>query len=93
MAYCRKSLCPRRARQIGDVDVDRQARQVAQKQIDDGFQRQLRDQLPALEHWPDRIAEAGGVGERSVEYDLGNRSINDARISIESPSITTMSSS
>ena len=46
------------------------------------FQRQLRDQLPALEHWPERIAEAGGLGERPVEYELGHRGINDARISI-----------
>jgi len=47
-----------------------------------GFQRQLRERLPQLQHWPDRIAEVGGLGERAVEYELGHRSINDRRISI-----------
>lgn len=47
-----------------------------------GFQRQLRERLPDLEHWPEKLAEVGGVGERRVEYELGHRSINDARISI-----------
>jgi len=47
-----------------------------------GFQRQLREQLPQLQHWPDRIAEVGGLGERAVEYERGHRSINDRRVSI-----------
>ena len=47
-----------------------------------GFQRQLRERLPCLEHWPEKLAEVGDVGERRVEYELGHRSINDARISI-----------
>ncbi len=47
-----------------------------------GFQRQLRERLPDLRHWPDKIAEVGDVGERSIEYELGHRSINDRRISI-----------
>ena len=47
-----------------------------------GFQRQLREQLPELDHWPERLAEAGDLGERRVAYELGNRSISDAHISI-----------
>lgn len=47
-----------------------------------GFQRQLRERLQQLQHWPDRIAEVGGLGERAVEYELGHRSINDRRVSI-----------
>ena len=47
-----------------------------------GFQRQLRERIPALPHWPDRVAEVGELGERVVEYELGYRSINDRRISI-----------
>ncbi len=47
-----------------------------------GFQRQLRERLPQVQHWPDRIAEVGELGERAVEYDLGRRSINDRRVSI-----------
>ena len=48
----------------------------------EGFQKQLRDRLPALKFWPERIAEAGGLGERPVKYELGSGGINDARISI-----------
>ena len=47
-----------------------------------GFQRQLRERLPQLQHWPERIAEVGDLGERPVEYELGYRGINDRRISI-----------
>ena len=47
-----------------------------------GFQRQLRELLPELKHWPERIAEAGDLGDRPVAYELGHRGINDARISI-----------
>ena len=47
-----------------------------------GFQRQLRERLPELEHWPERLAEAGDLGDRPVAYELGHRGINDARISI-----------
>ena len=46
------------------------------------FQRQLRALLPGLDQWPEKLADAGGVGERQVTYELGHRSINDARISI-----------
>ena len=47
-----------------------------------GFQQHLRERLPDLEHWPEKLVEVGDVGERRVEYELGHRSINDARISI-----------
>lgn len=46
------------------------------------FQRQLRERLPQLEHWPEKIAEIGDLGDRTVEYDLGHRSINDRCVSI-----------
>ena len=47
-----------------------------------GFQKQLREQLPQLQHWVERIAEVGDLGERAIEYELGHRSINDRRVSI-----------
>ncbi len=47
-----------------------------------GFQRQLREQLPQLQHWVERIAEVGDLGERTIEYELGHRSIDDRRVSI-----------
>lgn len=48
-----------------------------------GFQKQLRELLPQLKHWPDRLAEIGDLGERAVEYELGYRKINDRRVSID----------
>ena len=47
-----------------------------------GLQKQLRDRLPLMEHWPERFEEAGGLGERVVEYTLGYRGIKDNRVSI-----------
>lgn len=47
-----------------------------------GFQKQLRDRLPHMDHWPERIAEADGLGERVVEYTLGYRGIKEDRVSI-----------
>ena len=47
-----------------------------------GFQKKIRELLPDLQHWPDRIAEIGNLGERAVEYELGYRSVNDRRVSI-----------
>ncbi len=55
-----------------------------------GFQRQLRERLPGLDHWPEKLAEVGEVGERRVEYELGHRSINDARISIHHDDVLTL---
>jgi DNA helicase II / ATP-dependent DNA helicase PcrA len=47
-----------------------------------GFQRELRKRLVGLEHWQEKIAEVGDIGDRSVAYELGHRSINDRRVSI-----------
>lgn len=47
-----------------------------------GFQRQLRDLIAEMEVWKEKIEEAGGLGERIVEYSLGHRSIREHRISI-----------
>lgn len=47
-----------------------------------GFQRQLRDLLPQMPNWLDRIAEVGGLGSRIIEYTLGHRSIKEDRVSI-----------
>ena len=55
-----------------------------------GFQKQLLDQLPQLKHWPDKIAEVGTLDERTVEYALGYRSINDCRVSIHHDDVLTL---
>ena len=35
------------------------------------FQPQMRERLPSLPGWPERLAEAGGIGTRRIEYELG----------------------
>jgi DNA helicase-2/ATP-dependent DNA helicase PcrA len=47
------------------------------------FQPALRDIIPLLGGWPEKLAEIGGsVGARKVEYEFGHRSIDETRISI-----------
>lgn len=47
-----------------------------------GFQQQIRQHLPQMEKWPEKIAEVGSLGDRTVDYNLGHRSINDYVISL-----------
>lgn len=47
-----------------------------------GFQRQLRELIAEMPIWQERIAEAGGLGERTVEYSLGHRSIKERKVTI-----------
>ncbi len=35
------------------------------------FQPHMRERLSALPGWPERLAEAGGIGGRRIEYELG----------------------
>jgi DNA helicase-2/ATP-dependent DNA helicase PcrA len=46
------------------------------------FQLQLRQRLPEIEKWKERLEEAGGVGLRSVEYNLGYRAVDVATVSL-----------
>jgi len=46
------------------------------------FQKSIREQLVELKHWPELIAEANGISDQQVEYELGYRHIDDDRISI-----------
>lgn len=46
------------------------------------FQKQLREQLPQLNRWPQIISKVGDLGERTVEYNLGYRKIDDLSVSI-----------
>lgn len=45
-----------------------------------GFQKQLRELIVEIPAWQERIVEAGGVGERTIEYTLGHRSIREQQI-------------
>ncbi len=47
-----------------------------------GFQRQLRELIAAMPAWQEQIAEAGGIGERRIEYSLGHRSIRERTLSL-----------
>lgn len=55
-----------------------------------GFQKQLRDRLPKIDKWPERISEVGDLGERAVEYELGYPSINDQRVSLHHDDVLTL---
>lgn len=46
------------------------------------FQTTLRQLLPDLPGWEDRLVEAGGMGTRKVVYELGYLSIDDERVSL-----------
>lgn len=47
-----------------------------------GFQKQLRALLPTMNPWLEKFEEAGPIGERTVEYNLGYRSMKDDRVLI-----------
>ncbi|RED25549.1 DNA helicase-2/ATP-dependent DNA helicase PcrA [Rhodopseudomonas thermotolerans] len=47
-----------------------------------GFQKQLRLLVQQMPAWQDRIAEFGDLGDRSIEYSLGHRSIKEKQVSL-----------
>ena len=47
-----------------------------------GFQPALRRGVSEIEAWQERLAEAGGVGNRQIDYDLGHRRITDELLSL-----------
>jgi DNA helicase II / ATP-dependent DNA helicase PcrA len=56
------------------------------------FQKQLRTLLPTLPKWPERIEEAGGLGEGSIEYTLGYRGIKPDRVSLHHDDVLLLTS-
>lgn len=44
------------------------------------FQPFLRKEIPSLVNWPERLEEVGGIGTRSIEYDLGHPKVEDKTI-------------
>jgi len=44
------------------------------------FQPQLRAAVPTLKHWPERLADVGGIGTRAVEYGLGYPKVEDTQV-------------
>lgn len=47
-----------------------------------GYQRQLREMVVAMPAWVERIVEAGGLGDRSIEYSLGFRAVREMSLSL-----------
>ena len=47
-----------------------------------GFQRRLRELVAAMPAWQERIAEAGGLGDRTIDYNLGHRAIREKSVSL-----------
>lgn len=47
-----------------------------------GFQPLLRREITGLLTWQERLAEAGGIANQQVDYDLGHRRISDSLISL-----------
>lgn len=44
------------------------------------FQPVLREEVPKLDGWPERLSDAGGMGMRSVQYNLGYPSVDEAQV-------------
>ena len=45
-----------------------------------GYQPALREELPKLPNWEERLKEGGGIGSKPIEYDLGYPSVGEERI-------------
>lgn len=46
------------------------------------FQPYLREKLPEIDKWPEKIEEAGGISNQEIIYDLGYRKIDDKEITL-----------
>ena len=46
------------------------------------FQSTLRELVPALEGWAERLEPFGGIGERRVHYELGYPSVGDGQVTL-----------
>lgn len=44
------------------------------------FQSTLRKHLPTLPNWQERLAEAGGLGSRAVDYNLGYPTVEEQQV-------------
>jgi DNA helicase-2/ATP-dependent DNA helicase PcrA len=45
-----------------------------------GFQKQLRELVSEIPAWQELLEPVGGIGDRSVEYNLGHRSVGEDRV-------------
>ena len=54
------------------------------------FQPQLREKVSNIEAWSGKLEEAGGVGTRRIEYDLGYRLINETHLLIHHDDVLSL---
>jgi len=54
------------------------------------FQHELRARIMAMPVWDERITEAGGLGDATVEYNLGHRAIRDGRVTLHHDDILAL---
>ena len=55
-----------------------------------GFQPHLKTKLSDIEAWTERLEEIGGVGKRTIDYDLGYRHINDTHLLLHHNDVLTL---
>lgn len=55
-----------------------------------GFQPHLRAKVAEIDAWSERLAEAGGIGARRIDYDLGYRTINDTQLLLHHDDVLTL---
>jgi len=58
--------------------------------IINGFQPFLRAKVSEIDDWVEKLGEAGGVGTRRVDYDLGYRRVNDTHLFLHHDDVLTL---
>ena len=54
------------------------------------FQTTLRELVPSLPTWAERLEEAGGIGNRRVHYELGYPGVTDEQVTLRHEDVLTL---
>lgn len=55
-----------------------------------GFQAALRGYLGQIPEWQERLGESSGVGNRTIEYELGHRHVGDDQVLLHHDDVLTL---
>ena len=55
-----------------------------------GFQSTLREFVPDLPTWPERLEETGGIGTRRVHYELGYPGVSDEEVTLRHEDVLSL---
>ena len=55
-----------------------------------GFQPALRAKVSEIDAWSEKLEEAGGVGTRRIDYDLGYRRVNETHLLLHHDDVLTL---